>query len=120
MHGPPANWKVNRGLLEMFVRDLAINRLLQIDFSIPSFQEKQGTFPRTLDELIPDFLPTIPLDPYTNLPFIDRPSDNDFLLYSVGKNRRDDNANFTNFDTYVQSEDAAAGFDLDVETLLRP
>lgn len=79
----------------------AINRLLQADLAIRAFAKDRGRFPKTLNELTPDYLAYVPLDPYSNRPLAYENRANswktappqmldDFVLYSVGPNGEDD------------------------------
>jgi len=50
-----------------------------------------SSYPETLDQLVPAFLPKLPLDPMTGQPFhYRRTGDGWFLLYSVGEDGKDD------------------------------
>lgn len=49
-----------------------------------------GAFPQTLDELIPDHLPTIPIDPFDGKPLRYRIEDDGIVVYSIGRNKVDD------------------------------
>ncbi len=53
---------------------------------------EKGVYPQTLNELIAGgFLKELPLDPYSDKLLVYRKTDNDFILYSVGPNFKDDN-----------------------------
>jgi len=53
-----------------------------------------GKFPATLQDLVPQFLPTSPLDPFDGQPLRYRLNeDGTFLLYSIGHNGKDDDGN---------------------------
>lgn len=49
-----------------------------------------GGYPQRLDELVPTFLGEIPLDPFTEKPFVYERRGDGYLLYSVGQNSVDD------------------------------
>lgn len=53
-------------------------------------RRRHGTYPATLDELVPTLLPAIPPDRYTGKPLNYRLRDGKPLLYSVGVDRVDD------------------------------
>jgi hypothetical protein len=54
-------------------------------------QLKNGNYPMDLNSLVPEFIPTVPLDPVDGQPLRYRPkADGTFLLYSVGENGVDD------------------------------
>jgi hypothetical protein len=59
------------------------------------YRTKHGVYPATLEELVPEFLTSIPHDLRYDTPWGYRLLENDehrrpFLLYSYGKNRVDD------------------------------
>lgn len=56
--------------------------------AIKAFQLKHGKLPETLNELVPEFLPAVPMDDYDGKPLRYRPAER--LLYSVGSNFKDD------------------------------
>jgi hypothetical protein len=53
-----------------------------------AYEEATGHLPETLEELVPDYLPAIPRDPFDGQPF--RYSAERRLVYSVGENLADD------------------------------
>ena len=54
------------------------------------YRSRNGGYPERLDQLVPVFLKGIPPDPFTGKPFIYRREGRRFLVYSVGKNLKDD------------------------------
>ena len=60
------------------------SRLLATDLAIRLFRHEHGRMPMTLDELVPEYLPAVPADPFAGKPLIYRAEDNGFLLYGVG------------------------------------
>jgi hypothetical protein len=65
-------------------------RLLMTDLAIRRFQSERGVYPNRLTELVPQFLQSLPHDPFGTNGFIYRPQTNGFLLYSVGPDGKDD------------------------------
>lgn len=58
-------------LFETAFRVMADRRMAVVNLAIQLYRaDHKGAFPKTLDELVPDYLPTIPTDPYssTNAP----------------------------------------------------
>lgn len=108
----------NRGsaLLDAQRRRIATGRLLQADLAIRLFQNEHGHPPPTLNDLVPAYLPAVPLDPYSNQPLQYRLDGGDFILYSVGKDGRDNGGRFTSSRTYLLGD----GYDFDLDTLTRP
>ncbi|QEG00323.1 hypothetical protein Mal15_43930 [Stieleria maiorica] len=95
-------------------RDAAM-RMLIAEFAGRIFSEKHGRMPGELEELVPEFLPSIPIDPYTDRPLIYRHTDQGFVVYSAGRNGIDDGGQFGDITTLPQD-----GSDFDLETLIRP
>jgi hypothetical protein len=51
----------------------------------------RGSYPATLDELVPEFLPAVPMEVVNGKPYqYRRTDDGSFVLYSVAMNLRDD------------------------------
>jgi hypothetical protein len=94
----------------------ALNRLLQADLAIRAFRTETGRWPADLEELAPAYLSAVPLDPYTDQPLQYRPGEDDFILYSVGFDGRDDGGAFTtSADYYTTREAAQRGWDLSLD-----
>src|SRR2546427_164633 len=53
---------------EAGLRRQATARLLQTDLAIRLYQHDRGSLPPRLDDLIPAYLSTLPLDPYSGRP----------------------------------------------------
>ncbi len=51
-----------------------------------------GSYPETLEELVPAAIDRLPVDPYSGQPFLYKRLEGGYLLYSVGENGRDDGA----------------------------
>jgi hypothetical protein len=62
----------------------------RIGFALAGFRAQAGTFPGTLDELVPKYLEVLPVDRYSNHPLVYTRRADGFLVYSVGANLRDD------------------------------
>jgi len=54
------------------------------------YKNQTGHYPENLDTLVPEFLDTVPLDPFSGKPLIYRFQDGGVLIYSVGSNERDE------------------------------
>jgi hypothetical protein len=63
---------------------------LHLAFALAAYRADAGRYPPRLDELAPKYLPAIPADVFSGKPLIYRPSDNGYLLYSVGVNGIDE------------------------------
>ena len=53
-------------------------------------RSERGRYPDYLADLVPDYLPRLPVDPYSGNVFAYVPFDDAYLLYSLGPNRCDD------------------------------
>ena len=96
-------------LKDEYLASCASLRALQTVYAIRLFQDDHRRLPHSLAELTPDYLHTVPLDPYSDSPLIYRPAEDDFELYSVGRDRTDNGGKFDAIKYYRES-----GFDLDV------
>lgn len=69
----------------------AKHRLLITTLALDLYREDRGELPTSLSELVPDYLPEEPLDPFGSGPLNYRRIDQErYLLYSLGRNRTDD------------------------------
>jgi hypothetical protein len=69
------------GIKQMAVTAIALKR----------YQLKHGSYPPDLNSLVPEFVPSVPLDPVDGRPLRYRQNANGtFQLYSVGENGKDD------------------------------
>jgi len=98
-------------------------RLLQTDLALRLYYHDHGAWPQSLNQLVPDCLPELPIDPHSGRPFIYRPGSDDFLLYSVGKDGIDNGGHFTNSAAYTRAIGGSTenpGYDFDLDALIRP
>jgi len=66
-------------------------RVVVTAIALKRHQLKYGGWPQTLEELAPEFISTVPIDPNDGKPLIYRPNlDGTYLLYSVGADGMDD------------------------------
>lgn len=71
------------------LRWLTERRLVTTALAIEQFRRRHGRLPGELDELLPESLAELPLDPFTGQSLYYRPQNGGYLLYSTGPNRRD-------------------------------
>ncbi len=57
------------------------------------YRRKNGKWPTKLDDLVPEFLPAVPTDPFTNLPLVMKASTESCKVYSVGPDGVDHGGN---------------------------
>ena len=70
-------------------RHLAICRTADAAIAVELFRRKNERLPKTLDELAPDFFPSVPLDPFDGKPLRYRVDGADCVIYSIGRDRID-------------------------------
>ena len=79
--------------LEAFFRGVAASaarcRVGDAIIAAERFRKRNGRWPAALQELVPDLLPTIPMDPFTGAPLLFKVSAGELVIYSVGVNGRD-------------------------------
>jgi hypothetical protein len=54
------------------------------------YKTDEGEYPKTLDALVPDYLKSLPIDPFSNRPHVYRLSEVGYVLYSFGVDGEDD------------------------------
>jgi len=70
-------------------------RITRAAVALYLYRMDTGTFPATLDALIPKYLKESQTDPYSGKPLIYRQTKGGYLLYSIGEDRKDDGGNPT-------------------------
>jgi hypothetical protein len=71
-------------------RAVALRDLTDTSLAVRRYRLKHGQPPEKLADLIPDFLPAVPIDPFDGQPLRYRVTDDHVLLYSIGRDRADD------------------------------
>jgi hypothetical protein len=57
--------------------------LMQVGLAVEQHHAQHNEYPETLDVIAPGLGGTLPLDPYTGQPFVYKPGDTEFTLYSA-------------------------------------
>lgn len=65
-------------------------RLTQVFLALRCYQLETGRLPATLDELAPKYIPQVPVDPFTEKPFIYDPDATPPRMLSVGPDQKGD------------------------------
>ncbi|PYI80080.1 MAG: hypothetical protein DME26_22285 [Verrucomicrobia bacterium] len=65
-------------------------RLMRTDVAVRLYHLEKGSYPAKLEELVPQFLDSMPIDLFSERPLMYKPQTNSYLLYSVGPDRKDD------------------------------
>lgn len=83
-----------RRLIPRLLRATARLHMARTVVALERFRQRRGTYPETLTELVPDFLPSLIPDPIDRQPLRYRqlPDTGGFVLYSIGLDGRDDEA----------------------------
>ena len=77
----------------------ALIRVSRTGLALLRHKLAHGAYPASLAEIDPEFLGEIPVDPFTGQPLVYRPEADGFVLYSLGKNFRDDNGTIESIDS---------------------
>ena len=64
--------------------------LIQIGILVEQYKAREGYYPDTLDGIASSFGGSVPVDPFSGEKYRYRPLGSVFVLYSIGRNRRDD------------------------------
>ena len=67
-----------------------MGRSLRVAFALAAYRSDHGGYPEALDQLLPKYSREIPDDLFSGKALIYRPSQDGYLLYSVGFNGKDD------------------------------
>jgi len=68
------------------------HELISIAFALAAYVDEHGEYPEDLDALVPDYIMAIGLDPFSNRTYIYRRTEDGYLVYSVGTDQKDGNA----------------------------
>ncbi len=84
------DWQLLRVRFNEIMRDAAGSSVAGTGLAVARFRLQHGRAPLTLDELVPEFLPEVPADPFTGAPLHYKLEGSAALVYSVGPDARDD------------------------------
>lgn len=65
-------------------------RTTQLGLALEAHREGTGSYPDSIEALVPDILPELPVDPFTGKNFLYRLTDEELVVYSAAKNGMDD------------------------------
>jgi hypothetical protein len=80
-------------LFRYFLLEARFDALLgaaEIGLANRIYRQANGKFADTLNQLAPEILPALTLDPFTGKDYIYRKTDTGFIVYSVGEDEKDD------------------------------
>ena len=83
----------------------------EIVCALKAYEISNGEPPDRLSNLVPNFLPTVPIDPFDGQQFRYRRDGTNWVIWSVGSDLKDDNAAWHEF-KYRKSDEERAGGDI--------
>ena len=78
--------------------------LARAALALKLYKHQHGRYPDNLDALTPDPVREVPKDPFTGRPLIYGRTEKGFLLYSVGRDLKDNAGNETPLDEWYPDE----------------
>lgn len=75
---------------EATARGVGSTRTAVTAIAIERFRRRHGKLPDSLEELVPDLMPALPMDPYDGKPMRYVVTDEDVRVYTLGRNHQDD------------------------------
>jgi hypothetical protein len=94
---------IGSNLIQAATNADAARQVARLGVAAYLFREKNVRFPKELKELVPDFIPSLPEDPFGGKPMKLKRTDRGIVIYSVGPDMTDDGG--TAFDREKQSGD---------------
>jgi hypothetical protein len=82
-----------RHVVDVLNRRRAELRVLVCDLAIHTYQLERRQLPERLDDLVPGFVAAVPTDPFDGQAIRYRKGAEQYVIYSVGRNQRDDGGN---------------------------
>jgi hypothetical protein len=77
-------------LLDRVTDTHALQRVTMTALALRLYRKENGRYPENLQQLVPKYLPSVPIDPYDGKPLRYRKLQKGFKVWSVGGNRKDD------------------------------
>ena len=75
---------------ETMARGDAQRRIVELALAMCRYHAKNGKYPEKIDELVPDFIAFVPLDPFDGKPIRLKQADGKLVIYSIGPDGIDD------------------------------
>jgi len=73
-----------------YCANLTLDRLMETQFALRAYDLDHHGYPSSLDQLVPEYLPSVPLDPFSNNSTLNyHLNGNSYLLYSIGQDATD-------------------------------
>ena len=93
----------------------ALCSLIMTEAAVRRYVIENGSPPESLAALVPEYLPTVPVDPYGDAPLRYRRTEGGYLLYSIGANGVDDGGQHVNFSDATTNKKGDLFFDASME-----
>ncbi len=97
---------------------VAARRLLACSLAVRAYCADEEGLPDSLQQLVPKYLPAVPLDPYGDGPLVYRREGNGYVLYSVGPDGADEGGAFPSRSPSARGPDNRTARDLRLEDFL--
>ena len=78
------------GVSEGYECDTMVLELAEHSMALAAFRAERGEYPGTLADLVPEYIPAVPVDTFVDRPLVYRREGQGCVLYSVGPNMTDD------------------------------
>ncbi|MCI4445707.1 MAG: hypothetical protein JHC32_06725 [Candidatus Aminicenantes bacterium] len=108
----PAQYRLARLLLPylytIILREATLEAYLEAartGMACKVYQRQHGKYPDNISDLVPDFLPAEPLDPFTGQPLVYKAKGDGFIVYSLGSNKKDDGGRMSTITQAVMEKD---------------
>lgn len=75
------------GMVQSMARGTARCRVTALAIALERYRRANGKPPMTLDELTPQYIKQVPLDPFSGQPFTYQATDAGYVVYSLGGNK---------------------------------
>jgi hypothetical protein len=90
---------------------------LEVAFALAEWKLKNGSYPESLDKLVPQYLAKVPFDGFAGKPLIYRLEGEGFLIYSIGQNLQDEGGRW--FDDQPRGDDPRVRIPIPAEEYTR-
>ena len=76
--------------VQQYEQSIAYANLAQIAIALKRYKKEVGSYPEGLSSLAPKFIAELPMDNFSGKPYLYKPVGQGFVVYSLGKDGRDD------------------------------
>jgi len=84
-------------------------QLLIGELGLQCYNLEKAEYPDGLEDLVPDYLPAVPMDPFSGAPFVYDRAESPYRLYSVGPDGRDEGGRWDTVVVAVPNPEAMKG-----------